>query len=367
VDAVWNYYDQWLDDPRQQVLWAGALLGLCFGVLAQSSGFCLLRGMVEAVQRRRGQKLRLFIMALLVAILGTQGLQAQMGIDLSASLYVQSQPAWPLLVLGGLLFGYGMALANACGARSLVLLGSGHLRALVTLGCLALAAGMTLAGILAPLRLSLENLTRSSLSVTTLPEGLAAITGLSLSLSLGVLLTSLTAVLLWWLWRCPAWRATPSQWLVGAAIGALIPAGWWITGVLGADDFDPVRLASLTFVAPVVDTQQYMQLATGMRLDFGIVVIMGVFGGALLSALWRRDFHWQGFDSLAQLQRSIGGGLLMGIGGVLALGCSIGQGLSGLSTLAPGSLVVLFSILAGIWLRLQLSAVMTDPTPTVSA
>jgi uncharacterized membrane protein YedE/YeeE len=174
-------------------------------------------------------------------------------------------------------------------------------------------------------------------------------------------------VLLWWLWRCPAWRATPSQWLVGAAIGALIPAGWWITGVLGADDFDPVRLASLTFVAPVVDTQQYMQLATGMRLDFGIVVIMGVFGSALLSALWRRDFHWQGFDSLAQLQRSIGGGLLMGIGGVLALGCSIGQGLSGLSTLAPGSLVVLFSILAGIWLRLQLSAVMTDPTPTVSA
>ena len=365
MDTLWDYYYHLVDHPRQQVLWAGAVLGLSFGALAQASRFCLLRGIIETLQDHSSQKLRLFGMALLVAILGTQGLQWQQGIDLSASLYVQSQPAWPLLVLGGLLFGYGMALANACGARSLVLLGSGHLRSLVTLACLALAAGMTLSGILAPLRLSLENLSRSALNATTLPEGLAAITGLSLSLSLWIWLGALTAGLLWWLWRCPVWRATPSHGLMGAAIGALIPAAWWITGSLGADDFDPVRLASLSFVAPVVDTQQYMQLATGMRLDFGVVVIMGVLGGALLTALWRREFHWQGFDSLAQLQRSIGGGLLMGVGGVLALGCSIGQGLSGLSTLAPGSVVAVLSMLVGVWLRVKLAAATTVPSPTL--
>lgn len=335
-----DWYLDLLDNHRLLVLWSTALLGLSFGALAQWSRFCLLRGLNEAWQNQGTQKLRLFVLALVTALLGSQLLVWLNWIDFQASIYVQSSPALPLLFLGGLVFGYGMALANACGARSLVLLGSGNLRSLVTLLCLALGAGITLSGLLAPLRLHLEDLSRVELPFAQLPQWLTL---------------PLVALLLTWVLRSAEFRRSPQKLVAGSLIGLLIPAGWWITGYLGADDFDPVRLASLTFVAPVAEAQQYLQLSTGTRLSFGIVLVGSVLAGALVRALVSKQWVWQGFESTGQMQRSILGGLLMGVGGVLALGCSIGQGLTGLSTLSLTSLVAFAGIVLGSWLRWRTS------------
>ena len=139
----------------------------------------------------------------------------------------------------------------------------------------------------------------------------------------------------------------------GAAIGLLVAAGWYATGVLGFDDFEPAPLASLTFVAPVGETIQYAMLATGMRPSFGVAVVAGVFLGALVAALASGTARLEGFSSPRAMLRAMAGGALMGAGGALALGCSIGQGLTGLSTLALTSFLAAGGILAGAWVALR--------------
>jgi hypothetical protein len=133
----------------------------------------------------------------------------------------------------------------------------------------------------------------------------------------------------------------------------LVVAGWYATGVLGADDFDPAPLESLTFIAPVANTINFAMLATGISLSFGVTVVAGVFLGALFSALVTRTANLEGFTRPVSMLRYMGGGALMGIGGALALGCSIGQGLTGLSTLALGSFLAAGGILGGAWLALR--------------
>jgi hypothetical protein len=127
----------------------------------------------------------------------------------------------------------------------------------------------------------------------------------------------------------------------------LVAAGWFATGYLGADDFNPAAVTSLTFIAPIADTVQYAMLSTGLSLNFGIAMVAGVFAGSLVTALLTRRFHWEGFNSPRHMLRSIGGAALMGAGGAMAYGCSIGQGLTGISTLALASFVAVGGILLG--------------------
>ena len=340
------------------VLGATAALGLVYGVLAQGSRLCFLRAVQAVLARTSMAPLRLFAVAMATALVGSQWLSVAADVDLRQSLYAQSRLSLVLVVLGGLLFGYGMALANACGARSLVLLGSGNLRSLVTLLCLAVGASATLSGVLAPLRIRVTEATQTSLTATTVPDVIALLTPLSGAAARWACVVALVAVLLTWAFtrqptvaepassRRPQWRAL----LPGVLIGLLVPLGWWITGRLGADDFEPVPLGSLTFVAPVAQSLQYLQLSTGIALGHGVLLCAGVLVGAWASALLRREFQWQGYTSAAQTGRSMAGGLLMGVGGVLALGCTIGQGLTGWSTLALSTYPALAGIVAGAWL-----------------
>jgi hypothetical protein len=133
----------------------------------------------------------------------------------------------------------------------------------------------------------------------------------------------------------------------GVAIGLLVAVGWFATGYLGADDFNPTPVTSLTFIAPIADTLQYVMLSTGSTLNFGIATVAGVFAGSLVTALATRRFHWEGYTSPRHMLRSVGGAALMGAGGAMAYGCSIGQGLTGLSTLALASFVAVAGILLG--------------------
>ncbi|MFN4118691.1 YeeE/YedE family protein [Acidovorax sp.] len=357
------------------VLGATAALGLAFGVLAQGSRFCFLRALQAAFARTQPGPLRLFAVAMATALVGSQWLAGAADVNLGQSLYAQSRLSLVALLLGGLLFGYGMALANACGARSLVLLGSGNLRSLVTLLCLAVGAAATLSGVLAPLRIRLTEATQTELPAATLPALIAWLLPLSQPVPAAAwrwacVVLLLAALLGWALTRRSVPTSTtataaaplsapasPARALLpGVLIGLLVPLGWWITGRLGADDFEPLPLGSLTFVAPVAQSLQYLQLSTGIGASTGAVLCAGVLVGALASALVRREFQWQGFTTAAQTGRSIVGGTLMGVGGVLALGCSIGQGLTGFSTLALSTYPALAGIVGGAWLAWRTSA-----------
>jgi hypothetical protein len=133
----------------------------------------------------------------------------------------------------------------------------------------------------------------------------------------------------------------------------LVIAGWLATGWLGADDFDPIPVASLTFVSPAADTLQFIMLSTGMTLNFGIALVAGVFIGSLLTAMLTGRFAFEGYTSVRQTGRSMGGAALMGVGGAMAYGCSIGQGLTGVSTLALPSFVAAAGIVAGAAIALR--------------
>jgi hypothetical protein len=182
--------------------------------------------------------------------------------------------------------------------------------------------------------------------VTTLPALLAriGINGISTRM---IAASALSGTLIIFAFAHAPFQRAWGQIAAGFAVGILVAAGWFATGYLGADDFNPAPVTSLTFIAPIADTLQYVMLSTGLTLNFGIATVAGVFAGSLLTALATGRFHWEGFNSPRHMLHSIGGAALMGAGGAMAYGCSIGQGLTGLSTLALASFVAVAGILAG--------------------
>lgn len=337
------------------VLWLALALGLAYGAIAQISGFCLNSALRQQLISNNGNKLRAFALALFVAMLGSQTLDALGVVDLSQSIYQAPEASWILIVLGGILFGFGMIRARGCGARSLVLLGQGNLRSLVVLLVIGITAYMTLSGVFGGLR---NDLTAASLvstetgTFTTEAGRWAFIIGFG-----GLLLAFILGDRGFWRQRLDA--------LSGVIIGLLVVAGWFITGWVGFDDFEPTPLASLTFVAPVGATIQYAMIATGMTLNFGVVVVVGVVLGSLLAAKTTGTFKVQGFEKPTDMPRYLVGASCMGVGGALALGCSIGQGLTGMSTLSFVSMMALAGIITGGWLALKFEGLSVGSTKPV--
>jgi uncharacterized protein len=328
------------------VIFAGLLIGLVFGAVGLLSGFCLTSGLRNWWTQGDGRLVRSFALALAVAIAGTQFLAAYGLVDLGQSIYLQPAFSAPLMLFGGLLFGYGMVAANACASRALVLLGRGNLRSLVVVATVGVTAEMTLKGLIAPARLAVLHWSQTTLHDISVPALISArgpsdLLARLLAVALGSGALAVFAL------SHAAFRRAQGQIAAGVAIGLLIPAGWFATGYLGADPFNPTPVASLTFVAPVADTLQYVMLSTGSTLSFGIVVVAGVVLGSFATSLATRRFEIEGYSSARHMLRSIGGAALMGCGGALDYGCSIGQGLTGLSTLAVPSIVAATGILLG--------------------
>ncbi|MCD8504601.1 MAG: YeeE/YedE family protein [Burkholderiaceae bacterium] len=328
----------------QWVLWLALAIGLAYGLVGQISGFCLNSALRQQLTSGNGNKLRAFALAMLVAILGSQLLDATGVIDLSQSIYSITQGSLVLTAVGGILFGFGMIRARGCGARSLVLLGQGNLRSLVVLLVMGIAAFATLSGVLGPLRSSITDSTMVTMQSATFTSetdrwGFIAIFG-------GLLFAFLARDKGFWRQRLDV--------MAGFVIGLLVVAGWLVTGWIGFDEFEPTPLVSLTFVAPVGSTIQYAMIATGMTLNFGILVVIGVVLGSFLAARVTGSFKVTGFDQTTAMPRYLLGATCMGVGGALALGCSIGQGLTGMSTLSYMSMLSFAGICTGGWLALRL-------------
>lgn len=251
-----------------------------------------------------------------------------------------------------MLFGLGMVLSNGCASRALVLLGKGNIRSLVVLVIIGVTAQMTLKGLIAPARLAVLQWTQLTPPAISAPALLSSL-GLNETVARAVVALIAAGALSIFAFSDRQFRRSYGQLTAGVAVGLLVIAGWLATGWLGADEFNPVPVTSLTFISPIADTVQYVMFSTGLTLNFGIALVAGVLTGSVATSVLTGRFQLEGYTSVSHTVRSISGAALMGSGGALAYGCSIGQGLTGLSTLAFPSLVAVAGIVAGAALGIR--------------
>ncbi len=354
----------------QQVLWAGFALSAAFGAIAQRTHFCTMGAVADIVNIGDWTRMRMWVLAMGVAIVGFNTMVWLGWVDPANSLYGGMKFAWASALVGGLMFGFGMVLGSGCGSKTLVRVGGGNLKSLVVFIVLGLSAFATLKGITAVARVA----TVDGVFVT-LPAGqdlpsLAthAFGGARATLALALGLVVGGALIAWVLAR-PEGRRGETL-FGGIGVGAIIVGAWWVSGRLGfvAEDpttLEPVflatnsrRMESLSFVAPVAYTIDWLLFFSDKSklLTLGIVSTVGVVFGSAAQALAARSFRWEGFRNAEDTGNHLVGAALMGVGGVTALGCTIGQGLSGVSTLGLTSFVALAAIVAGAVAALRFQA-----------
>ena len=342
------------DLPISTIVGGSAFVaGLIFGATAQRTNFCTMGALSDIVFMGDWRRFRAWMLAVAVALLASQSMQAAGLIDLGKSIYLQGAVAWAGAVIGGLLFGFGMTLAGGCGNKTLVRIGGGNLKSLVSFLVIGLFAYMTLKGLIGLGRVRLEVATNVPVAGLAANQGVPALLatlGLAESLARWLSMAVVGGGLLAFCFQDGDFRRSPRDILGGVVIGLMVPAGWAITGVLGADDFDPTALSSFTFVAPIGDSLMYLMTFSGATINFGIAAVGGVIVGAFLAAVSTRSFHLEAFVDAADMGRHLIGAAMMGTGGVLAMGCTIGQGLTGVSTLSLTSLIALAAIIfGGLW------------------
>ena len=325
----------------------GLLGGMMLGLAARMGRFCTLGAIEDAIYGNDSTRLRMWGVAIGVAICGSFGLSAAGLLDTERTIYL-SFAFQPLAsALGGLMFGYGMALAGNCGYGALARLGGGDLRSFVIVLVMGLTAYATISGPLAYLRVAAFPQAQA-FAVPGIAQGLAATLGIDVD-STGIVigLCVLAATL-----ATAAFRREGRAILWGAVVGLAIVSGWAGTQWVAVNGFSPTVVESHTFAAPLGESMIYAMMASGRSLSFGIGSVAGVLLGAFIGSLLKGHFRWEACEDPRELRRQIAGAALMGIGAVLAMGCSIGQGLSAISVLAWSAPVVMAGIFAGAWIGL---------------
>lgn len=350
------------------VIVAGLAVGLAFGAVAHRTRFCTLGAVVDLVGMGDSTRLRMWALAIAVAAAGTSIAAAIGLIDLKATIYATPRLNWLAHIIGGAAFGIGMVLASGCGAKTLVRIGSGSLKALVAGIFLAIGALITLRGLLGLLRVNVLETASLDLPATQDLPSLLAASGLLPASSTARLALALMLALLIGTWALARPDARRKDALLGGAgVGLAVVAGWLVTGWLGfvpehPETLEPAYLAtntgrmeSLSLVAPQAYALDLLMFWTdsGRGMTFGIAAAAGTILGAMASAMLAREFRWEGFAGTADLVRHMAGGLLMGFGGITGLGCTIGQGVTGVSTFSIGSWLTLATMLASAWATLQ--------------
>ncbi len=332
-------YDFGLETRTLQVI-AGLVLGLLFGIAAQISRFCLRRAVAGPVSERSGAG-AVWTMALLVAIIAFSVAQYLGLVSLEGHRFASTQLPLAALIVGGLAFGLGMVLTRGCASRLTVLSVTGNLRALTVLLVFAVIAHATLKGVFAPIRTTLGawtvELPFASLSQS--PFALASLGALTL---VGFIVLQSRA------------RANFGSLAMGAVIGLVAVGGWVSTSVLLMDEFDPLPVQSAAFTLPWTDGLFWAIASSSIPAGFAVGFLGGVLGGSFLSAAARGELEWQSFSTPQETLRYVLGGSLMGVGGVLAGGCTVGAGLSGVASGSIAAIVVLCAIVLGAGLAAKI-------------
>ena len=346
------------------VAWSGFALAFVFGAVGNKVNFCTMGAVSDIVNMGDWGRMRMWLLAIAVAIIGSQTLQLLGLVDLSRSIYTSPNFTGLSFIVGGFVFGVGMTLGSGCGSKTLIRIGGGNLKSLVVYVFLGVSAYMTLRGLFGQFRVSAlqpvaVNFEAYGIKGQDLPSLLAG-TGVDMNTLRIAIAAIVAAGLLVFVFKDREFRASFDYILGGAVIGLVVVAGWYVTGHIGYQE-NPATLEmtffgtntraaeSLSFVAPLAYTLELLMLWTDKSLaaTFGIMAVLGVVLGSFAYAIAAGKFRWEGFTTTEDLGNHIIGGILMGFGGVTALGCTIGQGLTGFSTLALGSIVTFFAIIAG--------------------
>jgi len=331
-------------DAAASAALAGLVLGLPTGALLQRTHYCFMGAVSDWTLFGGLRRLRAWMLAAGLAVLGTHALFLLAGLPREEVFHLAGSVFWLGPLLGGLVFGFGMVLAGGCPSRDLVRAASGSVRALLAVLLVALFAAATMAGVLAPLHAWLR-------SVGTLPDAVPAslpdlaaalgLPGAQLLVPFGAGLALVAAAL-----ADPALRRPGPELAVGLGLGLLVVAGYAVTGLLLYDPFEPRPVVSLAYVGPSARTLWWLAREGGLP-PFGAALVVGTALGALVSAALRGELRFEGFVDRADALRHATGGMLMGVGGTLAMGCTVGQGLSGLATLSLASLIAVTAIILG--------------------
>ncbi|MHA7776759.1 YeeE/YedE family protein [Roseibium sp. M-1] len=334
-------------DPVVLTPLLGVIAGCVLGFVARSTHFCTLSALERHWYAGDSSALRTWVLAAVTALIGTQLLVAFGLADPGASFYLDPDFPWTGAILGGFMFGIGMALVGTCGFGAVLRLGGGSLRALVVLTVIGLSALATQRGIIGIVRVPLVD----DLAVSLEASGSQSI-GDIVSSFFGIPLQGVVAALialagLAWIFRPASYRRQTSRIGSGILIGSVIAFGWWATTFAAARSFEPVQIEAGSFVVPVGDTIMQLITYTGTWPDYGVGLIAGTLLGAVVAALWNRDIRWEACDDARELGRHLLGGTLMGIGGVFAMGCTVGQGITAFSAMAISAPVVMLSMALG--------------------
>ena len=334
---------------------AAFALAFVFGAVANKTNFCTMGAVSDWVNMGDLNRMRMWLLAIGVAILGANGLHLAGVIDLSKSIYPGPNFTWLSYLVGGFLFGVGMTLGSGCGSKTLIRIGAGNLKSVVVFVFAGIAAYMTLRGILGAFRAGV--LEKGAVVTLSTGQDLPSLLGFSrlwMSLIVG-------GGLIGWVYSSKDFRSNVDYSLGGVVTGLVVVGGWVVTGRIGYLAEDPNtlqeafvatntgRMEAFSFVAPLAWSLEYLMFWTDKSkiFTFGIASVAGVIAGSAAYALASRKFHWEGFRNAEDTGMHMLGGLLMGFGGITALGCTIGQGISGFSTLALGSILTFAAIVAG--------------------
>ncbi len=343
-----------------QLLWAGFVLSAAFGAIAQRSHFCTMGAISDVVNIGDWTRMRQWGLAVGSAMIGFASLAYWGFVDPAKTLYASTKVMWLSAIVGGCLFGFGMVLASGCGSKTLVRIGGGSLKSVVVFVVLGVASFATLKGVTAVLRVAtVDRINIEIPSGALLPQILAGSFG-GPSTATFVLGLAIGAALVIWALAGKGFMNVDNL-LAGLGIGLLVGLAWWLSGNFGYVAEHPEtlqeaflatnsgRAEALSFVAPVAYSLDWLMFFSdkSKTLTLGIVSVAGVVVGSALMALLQGTFRWEGFGGTEDVANHLVGALLMGVGGVTALGCTVGQGLSGLSTLSITSFFAVAGIFAG--------------------
>lgn len=342
------------------VLWLTFAIAFVFGAIGQKTHFCTMGAVSDIVNMGDWSRMRMWLLAIGVAILGAAALHAGGLIDLGKSIYRTPNFTWLSYIVGGLSFGIGMVLASGCGSKTLIRIGSGNLKSIVVFLTLGVVAYMTMRGVFGVFRVNV--LEKAAVNLPGGQDVPALLVAAGMDPQQAFLLAVLAiggGLTAFCLLRRDFW--TLDNLLGGLGTGLAVVAVWYVSGHIGYLAEHPEtleeaflatnsgRMESLTFVAPQAYTLELLMLwsDTSRKMTLAIASALGVVAGSFVWSLLSRSFRWEGFASVEDTASHLIGAALMGFGGVVAMGCTVGQGISGFSTLALGSIVTFAAIVAG--------------------
>lgn len=321
----------------------GLLGGMVLGLAARIGRFCTLGAIEDALYSSDTRRLRMWGLAIGVAVIATHVAIAAGWLDPAQTFYIARQWSLPGTVLGGLIFGYGMALSGNCGYGALAKLGGGDLRSLVIVVVMGLTAYITISGPLALARVAVF-----PDAPATAPQALSQITGAPLvtGLVVGALLIAVAL-------SGGGMLRSPRHVVWGGVVGLAVTSAWIGTQIAATRSFGAIMVEGHSFARPLGESLLWLMTASAAAPGFAVGSVTGVLLGAFLGSLSKGHFRWEACEDPRELKRQILGAALMGPGAVLAAGCSVGQGLSAFSLLTFSAPVALLSIFAGAAIGLR--------------